>query len=76
MLEMIKGCVVPCAETLCEQYEKKESGFVANVNASKIKSIFQYFITMQSERLFFVLELPADANDEQLMRKDNTTLFQ
>lgn len=69
MLELTKGASVPQAEKLSEQYEKGETTLLANVNASKMKEIFQHFICMQEERLFFILELPASEMDERKLRK-------
>lgn len=71
MLEMINGCTVPDAEKLSEQYKTEEYWIRANVNASKIEEIFQHFIAMQTERIFFILELPANEEDEKRLRKSN-----
>lgn len=73
MLEMIRGCTVPKPELLSEQYEIGENTLTANVNANKIESVFQHFINMQKERLFFILELPTNENDERKLRADDTT---
>lgn len=72
MLEMKKGCKVARSDVLCEQYQICENSIIANVNASKIEEVFQHFIAIQQERLFFILELPASENDEIKLRKDNT----
>ncbi|MDE5853615.1 MAG: hypothetical protein K2H19_00935 [Ruminococcus sp.] len=71
MLEMIKGCTVPDAEKLSEQYKTEEYWIRANVNASKIEEIFQHFISIQTERIFFILELPTSREDEERLRKSN-----
>lgn len=75
MLELIDGCNVPKAELLEETYEIGEYGFIANVNASKIKRLFEDFIGMQTEHLFFILELPVNEMDEQRLCKNNTSSF-
>ncbi len=73
MLEMVEGCKVPSSHLLSEQYEKRENTLIANVHAHKIKEVLRHFITMQTERLFFILELPASADDEQCLRKNDTS---
>lgn len=75
MLEMVKGCIVPDAELLSEQYEIKENEIFANVNESKIEMVFQHFITMQDEQLFFILELPANEEEEKRLRFYETSPF-
>lgn len=72
MLEMIRGCKVPQAEQLTEQYEREEYGLTANVNASKIERVFQHFIGMQQGKLFFILELPTSEQDECRLRTSDT----
>lgn len=72
MLEMINGCSIPDAGKLSEQYKIEEEYCIrANVNAGKIEGIFQHFISMQKERVFFILELPASEEDEKSLRKSN-----
>ncbi len=75
MLEMIRGCNVNKCNELYEQYQSDENGFTANVNASKIGKLLEEFISMQSEKLFFILELPASAQREQELRTSNTFPF-
>lgn len=76
MLEMISGCVVPKNDLLSEQYDIQQQQdlfrFTANVHAHKIKEVFQHFITMQTEPLFFILELPTNGADEHCLRKSDT----
>lgn len=72
MLEMIKGCYVPKAEQLCEQYEIKENHITANVNAGKIEEVFQHFICIQTAALFFILEIPMNEIEENKLRKSDT----
>lgn len=64
MLKMIKGCEVPRAETLCEEYECKDNRITANINADKIECIVKDFIAYAKEPLSFILELPTNINDE------------
>lgn len=64
MLELTKGAFVPQVDRLSEQYQKGETSLLANVNASKIEEVFQHFICMQDDRLFFILELPANQKAE------------
>lgn len=72
MLEMINGCSIPDAGKLSEQYKIEEEYWIrANVNAGKIEEIFQHFISMQKERVFFILELPTSEEDEKSLRKSN-----
>jgi len=75
MLEMKKGSIVPHCEQLSEQYEVTSDAIYANVNASKIHMVFESFIMMQEQDLFFILELPAKADEEKRLRKDNTCPF-
>lgn len=64
MLKMIKGCEVPKAETLCEEYVCRDNRITANINADKIERIVKDFIAYAKEPLFFILELPTNINDE------------
>ncbi len=75
MLEMVKGCVTPAPELLCEQYETDGGTMTANVNAGKIESVFRDFINMQDERVFFILEIPTNEKIEKTLRKDNASPF-
>lgn len=72
MLEMKKGCKVARDNILCEQYQIFDNSIIANVNVSKIEEVFQHFIAIQQERLFFILEIPSNENDEIKLRKDNS----
>lgn len=75
MLEMVRGCEVPGKHLLSEQYEMQECALVANVHAHKIEEVLRHFIAMQPERLFFILELPTNADDEKRFRKNDTDPF-
>ncbi len=65
MLNMKKGCKIKNADSLYEQYEKTESGYVANVNVEKIVSLLRSFIYMQDNLVFFFLEVPSNRKDEK-----------
>lgn len=71
MLEMVKGCCVPDSGKLKEEYKIDEYYITANVNAGKIEDIFQHFMAMQSEQIFFILELPTNEEEEKCLRKSN-----
>lgn len=47
-----------------EGYEIGENHITANVGIDKIESVFQHFIVIHEEPVFFILELPANADDE------------
>ncbi len=47
-----------------EGYEVFENGITANVGIDKTEEVFRHFIVMHDEPLFFILELPSNANDE------------
>lgn len=70
MLKMIKGAQVPNPELLNEGYEIKEykdyKSILMNINADKIKKIFEKFIEQTNEELFFILEVPCNKNEEPL----------
>ena len=72
---MIRGCNVKKCDQLCEQYEIEANGITANVNASKIERLLREFINMQTERLFFILEIPVNRQREDELRKSNTDPF-
>lgn len=61
---MIKGCKVPDAELLREQYEINKNMITANVNAGKITDVLRHFISVQKDRMFFILEIPTNKKDE------------
>lgn len=64
MLHVVKGCHVPCADMLREGYACMEDRLVANVNAEKMEAVFYHFSSIQKERMFLILELPTNRNDE------------
>lgn len=70
MLKMIKGARVPNQELLNEGYEIREKkdykNILTNINADKIKKIFEDFIRQTNEDLFFILEVPCNKDEEPL----------
>ena len=64
MLKMIKGCRVHNPTILYEGYEQVDSGFVANVDADKIQSLFENFVRLHNEPCFVILEVPTSAKEE------------
>ena len=63
-LKMRAGCAVPFPEKLFESYTPGENRIFANVSADKLGDMMTGFIRMHEEPLFFILELPTNANDE------------
>ena len=65
MLNVVKGCHVPCPEKLKEEFEMfSDTTIYANINAEKIKDVFVKFIKMRQEPMFFVLHLPLDLDTQ------------
>ena len=64
------GCYVPFAERLREEYKINGDQMTANIGTDKIESLMQHFIAVHDEPLFFILELPAQAEKEQKIRPD------
>lgn len=60
---------------LCEQFEIEKNRFTANVNASKIETLFKEFINMQTEKLFFILEIPLNEQKERELLDNNVSPF-
>lgn len=71
VLELTRGSLVPQVDKLFEQYQRRDNILLANVNASKIEEVLQHFICMQEDRLFFILEIPANEKDEIKLRKSD-----
>lgn len=66
MLNLVKGCKISLPEKLNEGYEiSSEMAVTANVNTEKLFDVFQHFIFMHDEPLFFILELPVTIDREQ-----------
>ena len=66
MLELVKGHEVPRVELLSEAFTKtNDVSITANVNASKIQTLFEDFINSHDEPMFFILELPVPVDREE-----------
>jgi len=66
MLNFVKGHKVCNPERLFEGYAIADDCCInANVNAEKISDIFEHFIVMHEEPLFFILELPVGLDREK-----------
>ena len=63
-LKLKAGSKISPVSTLYEGYEVGENHITANVGIDKIEGVLQHFIVMQEEPMFFILELPASADDE------------
>lgn len=64
-LKLKAGSKISSVSTLYEGYEVGENHITANVGIDKIEGVLQHFIVMQEELMFFILELPASADDEE-----------
>lgn len=71
MLNLVKGHQVSLVENLFESFTKlTEHHLMANVHAEKILEIFQHFIVIHDEPLFFILELPVNIDREKVIAKN------
>ena len=71
MLNLVKGHQVSLVENLFESFTKlTEHHLMANVHAEKILEIFQHFIVIHDEPLFFILELPVSIDREKVVAKN------
>ena len=71
MLNLVKGHQVSLVENLFESFTKlTEHHLVANVHAEKILEVFQHFIVIHDEPLFFILELPVSIDREKVIAKN------
>ena len=71
MLNLVKGHRVSLVENLFESFTKlTEHHLTANVHAEKILEVFQHFIVMHDEPLFFILELPVSIDREKVIAKN------
>lgn len=71
MLNLVKGHRVSLVENLFESFTKlTEHHLTANVHAEKILEIFQHFIVIHDEPLFFILELPVSIDREKVVAKN------
>jgi hypothetical protein len=71
LLNMIKGCRIHDPSMLFEGYEQTEFGFVANVNADKIKSLLESFVLLHNEPCFVIIEVPTNGNVEATLTTDS-----
>jgi len=68
MLNLVKGHRVSLVENLFESFTKlTEHYLMANVHAEKILEVFQHFIAIHDEPLFFILELPVSIDREKVI---------
>ena len=71
MLNLVKGHQVSLVENLFESFTKlTEHHLMANVHAGKILEVFQHFIAIHDEPLFFILELPVSIDREKVIAKN------
>lgn len=71
MLNLVKGHQVSLVENLFESFTKlTEHHLMAKVHAEKILEIFQHFIVIHDEPLFFILELPVSIDREKVIAKN------
>lgn len=74
-MEMIRGCRVPHSDRLTEQYVLKDHEIIASITVGSICKVIKRFITMQTEPMFFLLELPASMTVEKQLRKEDDDLL-
>ena len=71
MLNLVKGHRVSLVENLFESFTKlTEHHLMANVHTEKILEVFQHFIAIHDEPLFFILELPVSIGREKVIAKN------
>ena len=71
MLNLVKGHQASLVENLFESFTKlTEHHLMANVHAEKILEVFQHFIVIHDEPLFFILELPVSIDREKVIAKN------
>ena len=71
MLNLVKGHQVSLVENLFESFTKlTEHHLMANVHSEKILEVFQHFIVIHDEPLFFILELPVSIDREKVIAKN------
>lgn len=64
ILKLKAGAGISSKEVLYEGYQKGDNHITANIGIGKIEEVLQHFIVIHEEPLFFILELPAKADDE------------
>lgn len=70
VLKLKSGSKVASQQILYEGYEVDDYYIIANVGIDKIEAVMQHFIVMHKEPLFFILELPANKDDETEVAPD------
>ena len=71
MLNLVKGHRVTLVENLFESFTKlTEHHLMANVHSEKILEVFQHFIAIHDEPLFFILELLVSIDREKVIAKN------
>lgn len=75
MLDMIKGCSIHDPSALHEGYQQTDFGFVANVDAEKIRPLFKRFIELHDGYCFVILEVPTKADEETASGPDGASSF-
>ena len=71
MLNLVKGHQVSLVENLFESFTKlTEHHLMANVHSEKILEVFQHFIVIHDEPLFFILELLVSIDREKVIAKN------
>lgn len=84
MLKMFKGCEVPDANKLNNEYEVLGDNMLnANVDADKIAGILMDFVELHAdEPIFFILELPPEnrssiqvSDGQNIIGEDNETYY-
>ena len=64
MLKMIKGAIINDADKLNEEYEIEKNTIMANINEDKILKIINEFVDMQTDKLFLIIEVPTNLDNE------------
>lgn len=66
MLELIKGASFDGADRLKEEYDVTDNAVYANVNAGKIRAVFEAFLdgAADGEPLFMFIEAPCNIDEE------------
>ena len=63
-LRLGSGSRVPQVQKLHAEYEIDDNCIIANVHIDEMWSVFQHFVYMHEEPMFFILELPVNADRE------------
>lgn len=71
MLKMKRGSIISNSEVLNPEYTKTDTEFIANVNVENISVILEKFISLQSQELFFFIEVPTNLENEKSFSDNN-----